>query len=143
MTGSTYSFAKNTTVDTGKSQMQIEKLVKSEGASQFFRGDIGGKTVIGFSMKDRKIMFELPDVEGGRGSDQRERTRWRALLLAIKAKFVSVNAGVESFEEAFLPHIVVPTNDGKSTRFAAVALRAIAQSYGSGAPMTLPQLGSG
>lgn len=40
--------------------------------------------------------------------EQEERTKWRALLLTIKAKLVSVENGVESFEEAFLAHLVLP-----------------------------------
>src|SRR6185437_13211207 len=34
--------------------------------------------------------------------------KWRALLLAIKSKLESVSSGIESCEEAFLAHVVMP-----------------------------------
>lgn len=37
---------------------------------------------------------------------QATRSRWRALLLTIKAKLSAVESGVETFEEAFLAHVV-------------------------------------
>lgn len=136
-------YAGNTHVPIQQSAAEIEKMVRTAGATSFYRGDDGDKAVIGFQLKDRRIMFELPL---GRGRDQSQtayeqalRSRWRALVLAIKSKLVSVAAGVESFEEAFLAHIVVP-HEGRATRFAAVALQAIARAYESGKPMP-PLLG--
>jgi hypothetical protein len=35
-----------------------------------------------------------------------------ALLLAVKAKLVAVDDGIETFEEAFMAHVVMP--DGRS-----------------------------
>lgn len=43
--------------------------------------------------------------------DQEKRRKWRALSLAIKAKLESVRSGIATFEEEFLPHIVMP--DGR------------------------------
>jgi len=63
------------------------------------------KAMIGFALNDRAIRFELELPEG---NDQAIRQRWRALLLAIKSKLESVDCGIETFEEAFLAHIVMP-----------------------------------
>ncbi len=40
--------------------------------------------------------------------EQAGRQRWRALALVIKAKLEAVESGVETFEDAFLSHIVLP-----------------------------------
>jgi hypothetical protein len=39
------------------------------------------------------------------------RQRWRALGLVIKAKLESVESGIETFEKAFMPYLLLP--DGK------------------------------
>jgi hypothetical protein len=107
----------------------------------------------------RNVMFELPlpKLEAFR-LDGRHRMRpaekqheaweqgcrasWRALFLAIKAKLVSVESGVESFEEAFLAQLVVPTGDGRTERFSKQAVKAIAEAYHVNGPPVL-MLGSG
>ena len=33
---------------------------------------------------------------------------WRALALSIKAKLVGVDDGIETFEQAFMAHVVMP-----------------------------------
>ncbi|WP_210386043.1 hypothetical protein [Phyllobacterium sp. SYP-B3895] len=62
---------------------------------------------------------ETPSGKWARTKDQQLqaweqacRSRWRALLLSIKAKLESVEAGIETFEDAFLAHIQMP--DGLS-----------------------------
>lgn len=107
----------------------------------------------------RNVMFELPlpkpeafRLNGNRQTrtpekqheawEQGCRSSWRALLLAIKAKLVSVQSGVESFEEAFLAQLVVRDEDGRSVRFGIRAVKAIAEAYMSNGPPQL-LLGSG
>jgi len=144
-------FAADTKVPVHRSQQEIEELVRAAGAKSFYRGDDQGKAIIGFQIRDRRILFELPlptakefetVVRRGRTIrvppgqvaqllEQATRARWRALSLAIKAKLVGVEAGVESFDEAFLAQIVVP-HEGRAVRFAAVALAAIGGAYKDG-----------
>lgn len=64
--------------------------------------------MICFEMNDRRVMFRtaMPDDE------QQTRAKWRALLLCIKAKLESVESGIESFENAFMAHVVMP--DGRT-----------------------------
>lgn len=154
------SYAADTSVSVAKSRSEIQEMVTRAGAKQFGSMDDDGKATILFSLKDRRVMFELnlPRVEAhafrlvrghkkANAPDQQHkaweqacRSRWRALALAIKAKLVSVEAGIESFEEAFLPHIVVP-HDGRAVRFATVATKAIHDAYVGG--KLPPMLGSG
>lgn len=40
--------------------------------------------------------------------EQERRTRWRALLLVIKAKLEAVESGIATFEDEFLAHVLLP-----------------------------------
>ena len=40
--------------------------------------------------------------------EQEERTRWRALLLVIKAKLEAVESHIATFEDEFLAHTLLP-----------------------------------
>jgi hypothetical protein len=44
--------------------------------------------------------------------EQAGRQKWRALVLVIKAKLEAVEAGIVTFEEEFLAHIMLP--DGRT-----------------------------
>lgn len=107
----------------------------------------------------RNVMFELPlpKAEGFKLDGRRRprppekqheaweqacRSSWRALHLAIKAKLVSVESGVESFEEAFLAQLVVKDDHGRAVRFGTRAVQAIAEAYMRNGPPQL-LLGSG
>lgn len=43
--------------------------------------------------------------------EQEARRIWRVLHWGLKARMVSIDEGVETFEQAFLPHIVNPATD--------------------------------
>ncbi len=152
------TYASGTTVQIDRSQRDIEELVSRSGASKFMRGHDERVATILFEIADRRIMFELqlPKLDdyatkqvGKRvrklAPHQQEqehyqacKARWRALFLTIKAKLVSVEAGIETFEEAFLAQVVVPHN-GRAERFGKVATAAILQAYGGGdLPPLLP-----
>lgn len=133
-------FAVDTSVSTVQTQQEIEALVKGRGATKYFRGEDEGRAVIAFDLHDRKVMFELPldkvhkaERESEARAAKLERQLWRSLYLCIKAKLVSVETGVETFEDAFLAQLIVPTNDGRVARFGKVARAAIKEAYDKGA----------
>ena len=121
-------FAATTSVSVEKSRAEIEATLSRYGATQFGYIAEPGRAVIAFACRDRKIRFimNLPDllskefthtpVKGQRrsGDEQRKaweqgcRQKWRALLLAIKAKLEAVDAGIAEFEEEFLAYVVDP-----------------------------------
>lgn len=151
-------FAQNTAVSSERSRAEIESLLRKYGASGFGYMWKGASAVIVFEMRDRRIRFTLPLPDE---SDQRYRktptgrikrnqssvsaaweqdcrSRWRSLTLCIKAKLESVASEIESFEEAFLPHIVLP--DGSTVGDFIVPQ--IAVSYGARRmPPMLPAAG--
>ncbi len=88
----------------------IERTLKRYGADRFAYFNEGDRAIIVFEAHDRRIRFDLPlPAETARGQDEQlVRQRWRALLLCIKAKLESVETKIESFEDAFLAHVVMP-----------------------------------
>ena len=98
-------YAARTKVPVGQSRTEIERLLVKYSAARIMFGFDSTRAIIGFAMGERLVRFELALPEG---DNQGVRQRWRALLLAIKAKLESVECGIETFEEAFLAHIIVP-----------------------------------
>lgn len=102
-------YAKNTKVPVEQSRNEIERTLARYGASRFAYFGEQGRAIIVFEAFERRLRFDLPLPEGESERDaQQRRQRWRALLLAIKSKLESVDTGIETFEEAFLAHIVMP-----------------------------------
>lgn len=103
-------FAAKTKVPSRRTRDEIEELLAKHKATSVAVYTSPDETAICFEMNDRRVLFRLrlPD----RTQDQEIRRRWRALFLAIKSKLVSVQENIESFEDAFLAHIVMP--DGQT-----------------------------
>lgn len=121
-------FAAQTSVSIERSRAEIEATLARYGATHFGYMSEPGRAVIGFACRDRKIRFivKLPDILSREfthtphrsarrsGEAQHEaweqacRQKWRALLLAIKAKLEAVDAEIATFEEEFLAYVVDP-----------------------------------
>ena len=123
-------YAAETTVPPERSRAEIETIVSRYGADQFMSGWEDNRALVGFRANGRFVRFvlTLPDRTSRefthvktRGTtkprsaelamkawEQAVRQRWRALLLCIKAKLEAVSARIETFDEAFMPHIVLP-----------------------------------
>jgi len=100
------TYAKRTDVPVARTKGEIEETVKNRyGATAFGIMEASGIAQIAFRMNERNILFKLtvPD------DPQMERSIWRAMLLTIKGKLESAERGIETFEEAFLANIVMPT----------------------------------
>lgn len=101
-------YADKTRVPIDVSKKEIESTLTRYGASSFGYFSEPGKAIIVFEAKDRRLRFDLPLPTGGSDKDAKEaRRRWRAFLLCIKAKLESVASEIETFEEAFLAHVVL------------------------------------
>lgn len=102
-------YAATTKVPVDQTRNEIERTLTRYGASRFAYFSEEGRAIIVFEAEDRRLRFDLPLPQGD--SDkiaQQRRQKWRALLLAIKSKLESVLSGIETFEEAFLAHVVMP-----------------------------------
>lgn len=105
------TYAADTKVPVEKSRAEIEATLKRYGASSFGYFNEADRAIIVFEASTRRIRFDLPFPAKSRNQktdDRLLRSRWRALLLCIKARLESVEAGIESFEDAFLAHVLLP-----------------------------------
>ena len=124
------TYAAGTEVTVQASRAEIEKIVRAAGANAFMFAEDIGVARISFRMEGRLLRFDItlpaPDderfltvVRGAAGRQKRTpaqaaaaheravRERWRALALTIKAKVTAVEAGIVTFEEEFLAHVVL------------------------------------
>lgn len=100
-------YAKRTTVSADRSIQEIVSTLKRYGATGYGFGNANNVGMVAFEAQGRRVRFRanLPNQDK---HPQEYRTRWRALLLAIKAKLESVASGIETFDEAFMAQIVMP-----------------------------------
>lgn len=103
-------YAVDTKVPVTSSRSEIERELTKYGATSFGFALMSDKSSVFFEFDGRRIRFDLPTKAGT--SEKEQRSKWRALNLSIKAKLVSVDTGIETFEEAFLAHVVLA--DGQS-----------------------------
>lgn len=107
------SYAEYTKVPVEQTKTEIERTLARYGADRFAYFTESGKACIVFEAHSRRLRFDLPLPTGEDTKAQKQRRqKWRALLLCIKAKLESVETKIETFEEAFLAHVVMP--DGKT-----------------------------
>lgn len=99
-------YAARTKIPAERTRLDIEALMKKRGADQFFSGDDGKTAILAFRLHGRHIRFTLPI--GGARSAQQVRSRWRALLLVIKAKLEAIDIGILTIEDAFLAETILP-----------------------------------
>lgn len=116
------AYAVTTKVSIEQTATEIERMVMQRKATNFAKFTSAESAMIAFEMQDRRILFRLPLP--AKFTDQQRRSKWRGLLLCIKAKFESIESGVETFEDAFLAHIVTPNGltVGEQARPALAAL---------------------
>lgn len=123
----------STTVPVEKSQGQIRKLLTGAGASRLAFGEereeerrwaavtfaVGGnavrlrvplKPVDGREVRNKHMRSRTKTIEEVRDIlyEQEERRIWRVLAWNLKARMVAVEEEVETFEEAFLAHLLDP-----------------------------------
>ena len=124
-------YAAQTSVSPEKSRAEIEHTLSRYGAKKFayMRDDDEGWARIQFVISDRIVQIELPlpkaterrfthtEKRGTPRSEDAARKEWeqackqgwRALGLVIKAKLEAVEAGISTFEEEFMAHMLLPT----------------------------------
>jgi len=121
-------YAESTSVDSGRSRVEIERTLARYGASSFAYGWDQERAMVGFVARDRQVRFLLPmpdrkaaeftltptgrsrsTTQAETAYEQAIRQRWRALALVIKAKLEAVDAGIVTFDEEFAMHYVLPS----------------------------------
>jgi hypothetical protein len=135
----TTTYAKGTKTSISKTDDEIKKALRKYGAENFLIGEASGRAQVLFEMNGRRIIIRMPlplrddpkFTVGRRGTgvrgktqavrrsddtaanlwEQAGREKWRALLLCIRAKLESVESGVETFEQAFFAHMLLPSGE--------------------------------
>ena len=117
-------YAAQTKVSIAQSKTDIEALLAKYGATGFGYATEGDRAMVAFNMEGRRVqlMLVMPSMDDfalTRGNSRRTaaaqesaweqacRSRWRALLLIIKAKLEAVEAGITTLETEFLANIVL------------------------------------
>jgi hypothetical protein len=155
------TYASNTSVPVEKTRYEIETTLQRYGADCFFSGWDTEQAFVAFRVEGRhvKLTMPLPKKEEKRFTEKQHkgryyptkltpeqsaeayqqelRSRFRALLLCIKAKLESVESQIETFEQAFLAHIVLPDNSLVGDRVRAL----IDEAYRTGKTPALPAPG--
>ena len=123
-------YAKNTSVSSERSRVEIERILSRYGAGRFAYMTQEQAAMVVFEMAGKRIRFVLPlpnpndrkFTHTGRREKQRFpedaravweqacRSSWRALVLSIKAKLETVESGIATFEDEFLSYILLPGN---------------------------------
>ena len=108
-------YASRTKVDSNHTRSEIERLLLKRGASGFIFGQSGDSAMLVFELQDFRMKFIMPLPVQKRGVSEQQvkqqtKSRWRALLLVLKAKLEAVESGIVTLQEEFLAHIVVQGN---------------------------------
>jgi hypothetical protein len=146
------AYAEATSVPVERTRAEIEKVVRAHGATAFASGWQGAKATVEFIAHGRRVRFALtlPVVTDARFThidkwrkrataqatklwEQAIRSHWRCLLLVIKGKLEAAESGIETFEDAFMAHIVLPDGTTVTERIAPMIERA----YKDGGPLML------
>jgi hypothetical protein len=146
------AYAETTSVPVERTRAEIEKVVRAHGATAFASGWQGPKATVEFIAHGRRVRFALtlPIVTDARFThidkwrrrataqatklwEQAIRSHWRCLLLVIKGKLEAAESGIETFEDAFMAHIVLPDGSTVTERIAPMIERA----YKDGGPLML------
>ena len=110
-------YASKTSVPVDRSQAEIKKILSKYGATAFAFAEGNGNAMLMFELKNRRIMFKLPlptpptpnaSTATVKTYEQICRSRWRSLVLGIKAKLECVSSGITTLEQEFMAHIVLP-----------------------------------
>lgn len=113
------AYASRTDVPVDRSQAEIRSLLQRYGADGFAFAEEPERAQLAFRMKERRIVFRLPlprreEYTKPGAWEQAMRTKWRSLLLCIKAKLETVATGIETFDDAFMAHIMLPSGETMS-----------------------------
>ena len=138
--------AADSSVPAGKSAAAIKDLVRKYGASGFGTSEdyANGVVTVSFVLNTedgQHVPVQIPvriervyasmyptkpghnHIVSAAQSEQNrraqaERTAWRQLHLLVEANLIAVQLGIMSLGEAFMPHTMVVSDDGRSERMA-------------------------
>lgn len=147
-------YAESTTVPAGRSLEEIERTIQSYGGSNIKIGKDEGRVIVAFVLQNLPIIIEQrfpsstdtqfkytnrrqirTDAVRKAAYDAEIRRLYRVLLLRLKSRFESIEAG-ETVGQAFLPYILGANGQTVEAAFSNGAIQSF---IGSGKlPPLLP-----
>lgn len=149
------AYAENTSVSVERSQGELKAMMGRYGAEAFGLMEEGGgsRALVEFIIEPEegrrlrvRFVLTMPDREEYRATpsgkkrrdndatwrawEQACRSRWRALVLVCKAKLEAVDAGISTFEQEFLPHLVTASGETIGQRLLPDLQRSLAKGSG-------------
>ena len=154
------AYAADTEVPSDRTIAEIKTLVTRHGATGYLYAESPSQAMIMFELRGRQIKFVVPlpdrnareftrtpargfqrsEAEAIKAWEQATRTRWRALLLVIKAKLEAIAIGVGTFEDEFLANTLLPGGRTGSEWVQAQGEKAYIEGH---VPPMMPLLGAG
>lgn len=145
-------YAEGTSVPAEKTRIEIEKLLRSNGATQFASYWDSNRELLEAMLGGRRLRFSVPlmqfsdakkkpgrpawdsrtDAQATAFVEAERRRRWRVLLLQLKGKLEAIATGDANFDREFLGDIV--------TASGSTVADVVLGQLGAGAPL---QLGAG
>lgn len=120
-------YARTTEVPIPRTQSDIQQVITKYGADAYGLATDSkeGRASVTFRITERYVRIDLPlpPIEDYRVSDRGQvrtiesqrrewdqacRSRWRALLLVIRAKLEAIEIGISTIEREFLADVVLP-----------------------------------
>ena len=130
------AYAETTSVSVEKSRAELDTLLGKHGAQQrgIMTDEVANSAVIMFALDGQKYSIRVPlppiaSIEPEKGHEPRQwqywdhairdlwrqkehaqacRTRWRAIILLIRAKLEAIRVGLSSPEREFLADLILP-----------------------------------
>jgi hypothetical protein len=144
-------YAADTSVPVDRSQAEIKRILLKYGAQAFSFGEAQDRAMVQFQMVNRHIKIIIPLPVHGKFKNKKGytmsqeqiaqliRSRWRALVITIKAKLECVECGITTLEQEFMAHIVMPNGH----TIGEVMTPQIESAYTTGKMPPLLGMGSG
>lgn len=109
----TFTYASRTDVPINRSRDELERLLEKVGADSVATMRDATAAAVAFRLNGRNYVLRVPyPIEQRMTDAQRDqaiRSRWRSLVLLVKAKLVAVASGVTTPEREFLAAAMLPT----------------------------------
>lgn len=157
-------FAANTEVAVERSKMELERILRRAGATQYgtAHDDAGGQALVYFTLKNRQIRMSVPLPKRGdfvkdprrswvtlpmatqeKRWEQACRTRWRGIVLICKAKLELIGLGLSTVDREFLADITIRMPNGQNVSVGQLFNPALLdEAYRSGTMPPLLGMGS-
>jgi len=121
-------YARNTNVSVTQSQIEVQAILRRYGANRFGTMEDEKSAYLMFEYQGLLIQIQINmpskddfvrtptgrprnNAQIEREHEQAIKQKWRALVLAVKAKLEAVESGISTIEQEFLAFVMMP--DGK------------------------------